>query len=124
MAKQEPSEYFIDESGNTGDLSTIKIGSYFSDQRMFALAAFGCMLDNEFTDKFRSLKAAHRMLGDEVKSKQTYEKPRFILDLLDLLETYDCPIFIELVDKHYFIVMNIIERMVAVLCINRHHWSV
>ncbi len=113
MIKQVPSEYFIDESGNTGDLSAVKMETYFSEQRIFALAALGCMLNDEFVGKFRSLKADHRIQGKEIKSKQTYDKPRFIVDLLDILETYHCPIFIELVDKHYFVVVNIIERMVA-----------
>lgn len=112
MADQVPTEYYIDESGNTGDLSTVKIDAYFAEQRMFALAAFGGTLDDTFTEQFRALKLAHHIQGSEVKSKQAYDRPRFILDLLDLLETRGCPIFIEIVDKHYFVVMNIIERMV------------
>ena len=113
MAEQAPAAYYIDESGNTGDLSTVKIDSYFTEQRMFALAAFGCTLDQDFNDKFGALKAAHRIQAPEIKSKQAYDRPRFIIDLLDLLETRDCPIFIEIVDKHFFVVMNIIERMVV-----------
>lgn len=113
MREQAHSEYYIDESGNTGDLSTIKIEAYFSEQRMFALAAFGCTLDEEFIDKFGALKAAHRIQAPEVKSKSAYDRPRFIIDLLDLLEAHRCPIFIEIVDKHYFVVINIIERMVV-----------
>lgn len=111
--EQTPAEYYIDESGNTGDLSTVKIDSYFTEQRMFTLAAFGCTLDQDFTDKFGALKAAHRIQAPEIKSKQIYDKPRFIIDLLDLLNTRHCPIFIEIVDKHFFVVTNIIERMVV-----------
>ena len=48
MVDQVPSEFYIDESGNTGDLSTVKIDAYFSEQRMFALAAFGGSLDETF----------------------------------------------------------------------------
>jgi len=80
---------------------------------MFALAAFGGSLDETFIGQFGNLKSAHRLQGPEVKSKQDYERPRFILDLMDLLETHSCPIFIEIVDKHYFVVMNIIERIVV-----------
>ncbi|KAH2824609.1 hypothetical protein KXW08_007872, partial [Aspergillus fumigatus] len=104
MLEQAPAEYYIDESGNTGDLSTVKIDSYFVEQRMFALAAFGCTLDQDFTDKLGALKKAHRIQSSELKSKQAYDKPRFIFDLLDLLETRRAPIFIELVDKHFFVV--------------------
>lgn len=113
MVDQVPSEYYIDESGNTGDLSTVKADAYFTEQRMFALAAFGGSLDETLTKQFGDVKSAHRMQGREVKSRQAYERPGFILDLLDLLETRCCPIFIEIVDKHYFVVMNIIERMVV-----------
>lgn len=113
MAEQFPAEYYIDESGNTGDLSTVKIDAYFTDQRIFALAAFGAALDDRFTVQFSALRKAHRIQGPEVKSKQIYNRPGFILDLLDLLEARDCPIFLEIVDKHYFVVMNIIERMVV-----------
>jgi hypothetical protein len=113
MGNQAPAEYYIDESGNTGDLSTVRIDSYFTEQRMFALAALGCTLDQDFNDKFSALKAAHRIQASEIKSKQAYDRPRFIFDLLDLLETRHCPIFIEIVDKHFFVVMNIIERMVV-----------
>ncbi|GAA0443925.1 MULTISPECIES: DUF3800 domain-containing protein [Sphingomonas] len=113
MPEHVPSQYYIDESGNTGDLSAVKIEAYFIEQRMFALAAFGSALDDDFTVQFGALKATHRLQGPEVKSKQAYERPRFILDLLDLLEAHHCPIFIEIVDKHYFVVMNIIERMVV-----------
>ncbi len=113
MSEQTPSEYYIDESGNTGDLTTVKIASYFTEQRMFALTAFGCTLDQDFNDKFGVLKASHRFQAPEIKSKQAYDRPRFISELLDLMETRRCPIFIEIVDKHFFVVMNIIERMVV-----------
>lgn len=113
MVERAPAEYYIDESGNTGDLSTVKLASYFAEQRMFALAAFGCTLDQDFIDKFGALKTAHRIQAAELKSKWAYDKPRFVLDLIDMLETRHCPIFIEIVDKHFFVVMNIIERMVV-----------
>jgi hypothetical protein len=113
MAEQKFAEFYIDESGNTGDLSTVRLESYFTEQRMFALAAFGRNLDGEFNNKILSIKTKHRLQADEIKSRQAYDKPGFIIDLLDILEERGCPIFIELVDKHFFVVVNIIERMVA-----------
>ncbi len=70
MLEQAPAEYYIDESGNTGDLSTVKIDSYFVEQRMFALAAFGCTLDQDFTDKLGALKkgAPHPVVGAQIKT--------------------------------------------------------
>ena len=69
MVDQVPTEYYIDESGNTGDLSTVKIDAYFSEQRMFALAAFGGSVDEAFIGQFGNLKSAHRLQGPEVKYK-------------------------------------------------------
>ena len=36
MPEHVPSQYYIDESGNTGDLSAVKIEAYFIEQRMDA----------------------------------------------------------------------------------------
>lgn len=110
---QPLSDYYLDESGNTGDLSNVKIDPYFAEQRMFGLAAFGTDLDDDFIRQFGTIKAAHRIQAPEVKAKHAYDKPPFMLELLDLLMARRCPIFIELVDKHYFVVTNIIERMVV-----------
>jgi hypothetical protein len=112
MTNSMITEFYIDESGNTGDLSSVEIGSYFTEQRMFALAAFGIAPDPDFESAILALKARHRVQAPEIKSKEVYNKPRFIIDLMDLLEAQECPIFIELVDKHFFIITNIIERMV------------
>ncbi|OUI80277.1 DUF3800 domain-containing protein [Acetobacter tropicalis] len=108
-----PATYYIDESGNTGDLTTAKIETYGKEQRMFTLAAVGCDLDQPFKDRFEALKAAHRIQSAEVKSRQGYERPQFVSDLLDLLDERGSPIFIEAVDKHYFVIANIIDRIVV-----------
>lgn len=107
-----PVTYYIDESGNTGDLTTVKPETYFAEQRMFTLAAVGCDLDELFKERFDALKATHRIQSPEVKSKQAYERPQFVSGLLDMLEERGCPIFIEAVDKHYFIIANIMDRIV------------
>lgn len=65
---------------------------------MFMLAAVGCALDQLFKDRFEVLKAAHRILSEEVKSRQAYERPPFVSDLLDLPEDRGSPIFIEVRD--------------------------
>lgn len=113
LAYSVPAAYYIDESGNTGDLTAAKIEIYVKDQRMFTLAAVGCDLDQPFKDRFEALKAAHRMQSSEVKSKQAYGRPQFVSGLLDLLEERGCPIFIEAVDKHYFVIANIMDRIVV-----------
>lgn len=113
FAYSAPASYYIDESGNTGDLTAAKLEIYGKDQRMFTLAAVGCDLDQPFKDRFEALKAAHRIQSSEVKSRQAYGRPQFIAGLLDMLEERGCPIFIEAVDKHYFVIANIMDRIVV-----------
>lgn len=113
LAHSVPEAFYIDESGNTGDLTTAGIETYGFEQRMFTLAAVGCDLDDAFMEKFKVLKTAHRIQSLEVKSRQAYERPQFVFGLLDLLEERGCPIFIEAVDKHYFIIANIMDRIVV-----------
>ncbi|MFD2783101.1 DUF3800 domain-containing protein [Novosphingobium pokkalii] len=113
MLPSRPVTYYIDESGNTGDLITARVETYGKEQRMFTLAAVGCDLDQPFKDRFDALKAAHRIQSAEVKSRQAYDRPHFVSGLLDLLEERGCPIFIEAVDKHYFVIANIMDRIVV-----------
>ncbi|WP_296078014.1 DUF3800 domain-containing protein [uncultured Agrobacterium sp.] len=112
-AHSVPVAYYIDESGNTGDLTTAGIDTYGFEQRMFTLAAVGCDLDDAFMERFKVLRTAHRIQSPEVKSRQAYERPQFVSGLLDLLEERGCPIFIEAVDKHYFVIANIMDRIVV-----------
>lgn len=108
-----PATYYIDESGNTGDLTTAGIESYGKEQRMFTLAAVGCDLDQPFKDRFEAFKTSHRIQSPEVKSRQAYDRPQFVSGLLDLLEERGCPIFIEAVDKHYFVIANLMDPIVV-----------
>lgn len=112
-AHSVPVAYYIDESGNTGDLTTAGIETYGFEQRMFTLAAVGCDLDDAFMERFKVLRTAHRIQSPEVKSRQAYERPQFLSGLLDLLEERGCPIFIEAVDKHYFVIASIMDRIVV-----------
>jgi len=112
-AHSVPMAYYIDESGNTGDLTTAGGEIYGFEQRMFTLAAVGCDIDDAFMERFKVLRTAHRIQSPEVKSRQAYNRPQFVSDLLDLLEERGCPIFIEAVDKHYFVIANIIDRIVV-----------
>ncbi len=66
-----PSNYFIDESGNTGDLSAVKLDSYFTEQRLFCLAAVGLEIDDDFIRAVAGLKAVHRMQAPEIKARQS-----------------------------------------------------
>ena len=84
-AHSAPLAYYIDESGNTGDLTKAGGETYGFEQRMFTLAAVGCELDDAFMERFNVLRTAHRMQSPEVKSRQAYEdlrKPKKIQENL------------------------------------------
>ena len=105
--------FYLDESGNTGDLGKVGAHPSFGGQRLFTLACIGIDDLAALGDEVDRLKALHRLQGTELKSTKTKSKPRFVSDLARFLHDRDWPVFIELVDKHYYVIMNIVERIVV-----------
>jgi len=105
-------QYYIDESGNTGDLSKINFENYFVEQRVFGLACIGCPSESVFFESVLHLKKKHRIQGQELKSSEVYKKPRFAIDLINLMSKHRIPLFVELVDKYYFLVANMVDRLI------------
>lgn len=106
------STFFLDESGNTGDLCKVGAHPSFGGQRMFSLACIGIDDLDALGKEVDRLKKLHRLQGQELKSTKTKAKPKFVSDLALFLHARKWPVFIELVDKHYFVIMNIVERIV------------
>lgn len=79
---------------------------------MFALACVGIPDMVALEGEVDRLRKVHRLQGMELKSTQIKAKPRFVSDLAEFILAKDWPVFIELVDKHYFIIVNIVERLV------------
>src|ERR1700689_2712113 len=57
----DPMDYFIDESGNTGDLANGNLPSNFGDQPIFCLAAIGIADERLLKIEIDRLKAMHRV---------------------------------------------------------------
>lgn len=104
--------FYLDESGNTGDLCKVGAHPSFGGQRMFSLACIGIDDLDKLGRELERLTSVHRLQGTELKSTRTKAKPRFVCDLARFLHAKGWPVFIELVDKHYFITLNIVERLV------------
>src|SRR5437588_689110 len=96
--------YYIDESGHSGDLASNTGSNFdFEGQPYFALAAVGISALANLEDVIGQLRAKHRIPIGELKSKALQSKPAFVADLLNLLIEEKCPLFVEVVDKRYFI---------------------
>ena len=85
-------QYFIDESGNTGDATRTGTGFDFDRQPIFVLACLGIEDEQAFAATFATLKARHRLLAAEVKSDAAWKKPGFYLDLLGRVDKEDSQI--------------------------------
>lgn len=105
-------ELYIDESGNTGSTLYTNGKFNFAEQPYYVLAAI--LLDSEMKNKLSvfvdNLKKEYKISGTELKSSNLYEnKHLFINKLIDYIVNEKIPIFIELMDKKYYININLFE---------------
>ncbi|OAN53516.1 hypothetical protein A7Q26_05730 [Sphingobium sp. TCM1] len=106
-----PTSYFIDESGHGGDLASAKALD-FANQPVFALACIGVADEQGLADELERLRVAHRCGSGELKSDMA-RLAHFVTDLALYLEARDCPVFIELVDKRFFIAIHIVNNLLC-----------
>lgn len=106
-----PSTYFIDESGHSGDLASAKALD-FANQPVFALACIGVDDSQALAVEMERLRLIHRCGGGELKSDMA-RLAHFVIDLAAYLEAADCPVFIELVDKRFFIAIHIVNHLLC-----------
>jgi hypothetical protein len=103
------SDFYLDESGNTGD--ALKIGASFDSfsQPIFCLSCIG--VDNPDLDEFiKKIKNKYHIQANELKSTKIYKsKPKLILEVIEFIVSNDLPVFIEVVDKKYHVVSNIVN---------------
>jgi hypothetical protein len=105
--------YYIDESGNTGD--AIKLGEKFNfgGQPMFTLAAIGIADTSTCEAQVSNLKRRHRIQARELKSDIAWKKPAFARELFAYLTRLRAPLFVEVVDKRYYVCANIVSTWIA-----------
>ncbi|MGV7240674.1 DUF3800 domain-containing protein [Caballeronia sp. M23-90] len=101
-------DFYIDESGNTGDLARTSADLDFGGQAVFSLAAVGIANESSLTEELAALRKKHKVQATELKlSKILKRKPDFALDAVDLLVKNDFPFFVEVVDKKYQLAVSI-----------------
>ncbi|CNF90766.1 DUF3800 domain-containing protein [Yersinia enterocolitica] len=107
--------FYLDESGNTGDVANADEKFNFSSQPVFSLGCVG-IPDNKEDDIFNfmeGLKLKHKIQGHEFKSKNIYyKKPELLVELFCFLKKNEFPVFVEIVDKRYFLIAHITNYIV------------
>ena len=101
--------YYIDESGHSGDL--IKSGSAldFGGQPFFSLACIGVDDETRLGGEIARLRSKYRIASEELKSAFLKSKPGFVLDLVEFVCSERFPFFIEVVDKKFFLCAEIVN---------------
>lgn len=103
--------YFIDESGHGGDLASAK-SLAFANQPVFALACIGAKDPPSLAAELERLRKVHKCGPGELKSGMARLSP-FVSDLLNFLSDHRSPIFVELVDKRFFIAIHIVNHLLC-----------
>lgn len=105
-------KYYLDECGNTGDLIKPDFSLSFGGQPLFSLSCVGVDDEIKMFDKLSALKLKYG-IENELKSTEIYSfKPGFFLELVKYLVEEKVPIFVELVDKKFCVIANLINSLI------------
>lgn len=104
--------FYVDESGNSGDLVNTGRAFNFGQQPVFTLAGIGVDDDSSLTVELERLRVQHRVRSREIKSSTVKHKPAFVADLVAHLQHRGYPIFLEVVDKRFFICATMVNHFV------------
>lgn len=103
--------YYLDESGNSGDLIGKSESLSFGNQPIFSLACLGVEDESSLNDFFQSLTDKYELDEDELKSTDLYfKKPEVFLDLATFISQYSITLLVEVVDKKYCIATQIVNH--------------
>ena len=108
--------YYLDESGNSGDLINKKLDLNFGNQPIFTLACVG-LLDVEKTKSdIIDIRIKHSISDVELKSSTLYfQCPELFSDIFAYLNEKQYPILVELVDKKYCLATHIVNYYIIPL---------
>ncbi len=108
--------YFIDESGNSGDIATNNARSGFAGQPFFSLACIGVDEKESINNFANDLFTKYNIQARELKSKNIIKsgKMRAIIpEVIDFLIHNKCNVLIELVNKKYQLCSQIVEYYIV-----------
>lgn len=105
--------YFLDESGHGGDLASATALD-FSRQPVLALACIGVANEAALAGELDALKTRHGCGAEELKSNALGGRLAAVAaDLTGWLLRHDCPIFIELVEKRFFVSIHVVNHLLC-----------
>ena len=103
--------FYIDESGHGGDLID---GGDIEKQPIFALACVGVADEAELASTLERIQFEFAIPPGELKSKSLKRKLAPVAQsLLIFLAERDWPVFVEVVDKRFFLAMHLVERLLC-----------
>ena len=105
--------YYLDESGTTGDLAR-NAEEGFGGQRVFVLACLGVEDSKALGAELTRLMRHHRVQHKELKSLSVIRKPRLVGDLIGHLREHQYPVFLEVVDKRFFVIAMLVNHLLRV----------
>lgn len=94
---------YVDESGHSGDMVDSGTGYDFKRQPYFALAGVGLQDEEEWDAHLQALRDRHRVPSGEPGARSLASRPEFSAAVIHALLDRRAPLFVELVDKRYFI---------------------
>lgn len=103
--------FYLDESGSSGDLVNSGTSFEFSKQPVFVLTCVGVDDQEDLEREITRLKSIHRVKSKELKSTAVKDKPDFVVDITSYIEKRSLPIFVEVVDKRFFICAMIVNHV-------------
>lgn len=114
MTAEQPlaSTFYLDESGNSGDLARPGAAMDFGGQQIFTLACIGTREPEALTKELERLRHTNRVQASELKSSALKGKPALMRDLIAYLARESLPLFVEVVDKRFMIAANLINTLI------------
>ncbi|WP_447725685.1 DUF3800 domain-containing protein [Sphingomonas koreensis] len=113
LTREVTNRYFLDESGHGGDL-TSSAALDFSGQPVFALACVGAGEEAELTAELHRLRTKYRCGDGELKSSALGARlPDIAAELVRFLVQRQWSLFIELVDKRYFVAIHVVNHLLC-----------
>lgn len=99
-------EFYIDESGNTGDIFGIDFYKKLLNQPYFVSVAIGINGEKkiELESKIKEIFSKYTKVNKEIKCKDFYKKrPELIMECVEFIQNNNIPFFVDTVDKKYSI---------------------
>jgi hypothetical protein len=109
MSNLDKLVFYLDESGNSGDAIPKNTMNPFLEQPSFALAGIGFVEDNNLDSVLKELKRKYKVQANDLKASHVFHKPKFIQELVQIIIEHEYPLFIELMDKKYFVAANMLQ---------------